>query len=621
MISEHVMTWRGFTQDANIIQMVTGCVLEFDSLPVQKDRPRPYHFNESRRRAIDKEIKCMLEKQVIEVTKERDVGFMSNVFSRPKADGTVRVILDLTELNKHITYRHFKMDNLQSAINLMSKNCYMASIDWREAYYCVPVRSDFRKYLCFEWEGIVYRYTCMPNGLACAPRYFTKLTKVFFSHLRKDGLISTSYIDDCLLVASDHETCAANVALTAELSRKAGFVVHKSKSVLVPCRKITYLGFWLDSERMTIRLTEEKAKKIKEACVKLCMKDRCTIEALAKLVGMLVASFPGVPFAPLFYRACDNLKARQLKLHSGNFKALISIPDACKQDLRWWTGNVEHAEKSVIEKPPVLVIETDASKMGWGAVVKGDLSKTTGGNWSESESREHINYLELLAAWFGIQCFAKGFKDKHIKVCCDNTTAVAYLNKQGGTKSKCNEVARTIWLWCFQNNNWITAAHLPGSNNVHADKESRSIHDNTEWKLAPQLFQDICREFGTPEIDLFASRLNHQVPIYMSWKPDPRAVAVDALSECWKSWFFYAFPPFNIIGKVLQKIEFENSKGILVVPKWTTQTWWPKFLQLSNNNFSLLSRKCQQNLIHPWRKEEELPRMMLVAALVYTRDS
>ena len=92
MISEHVMTWRSFTQDANIIQMVTGCVLEFDSLPVQKDRPRPYHFNESRRRAIDKEIKCMLEKQVIEVTKERDVGFMSNVFSRPKADGTVRVI-------------------------------------------------------------------------------------------------------------------------------------------------------------------------------------------------------------------------------------------------------------------------------------------------------------------------------------------------------------------------------------------------------------------------------------------------------------------------------------------------------------------------------------------------
>ena len=43
-----------------------------------------------------------------------------------------------------------------------------------------------------------------------------------------------------------------------------------------------------------------------------------------------------------------------------------------------------------------------------GACITGDYSKQTGGKWSKDEAKEHINYLELLAAWFGIQCFAKG---------------------------------------------------------------------------------------------------------------------------------------------------------------------------------------------------------------------
>ena len=96
--------------------------------------------------------------------------------------------------------------------------------------------------------------------------------------------------------------------------------------------------------------------------------------------------------------------------------------------------------------------------------------------------------------------------------------------------------------------------HLPGSLNVTADRESRTKHDNVEWKLDEQLFQKICEEFGKPEVDLFASRLNYQLEKYMSWKPDPQACAVDALCVSWKDIYFYAFPPFSMILKVLQKI-------------------------------------------------------------------
>ena len=150
-------------------------------------------------------------------------------------------------------------------------------------------------------------------------------------------------------------------------------------------------------------------------------------------------------------------------------------------------------------------------------------------------------------------------------------TLKTHTLNQGGTKHKCNQIARDIWLWCYNRGIWLSAAHLPGSQNVRADKESRTRHDNMEWVLDAQLFQKICDVFGKPEVDLFANRLNHQLDNYMSWKPDPQASAVDAMSVSWKDIYFYAFPPFNMILKVIQKIELEQSKGVLVVPCWPTQ--------------------------------------------------
>ena len=47
----------------------------------------------------------------------------------------------------------------------------------------------------------------------------------------------------------------------------------------------------------------------------------------------------------------------------------------------------------------------------------------------------------------------------------------------------------------------------------------------------------------------------------MAWKPDPGAAAVDAFTIPWNQ-YFYAFPPFCILGKILAKIEEERSDGV-----------------------------------------------------------
>lgn len=84
--------------------------------------------------------------------------------------------------------------------------------------------------------------------------------------------------------------------------------------------------------------------------------------------------------------------------------------------------------------------------------------------------------------------------------------------------------------------------------------------------LRQDLFLSITQLWGTPDIDLFASQLNAQLTCYVSWKPDPGASYTDAFTIPWTHYFFYAFPPFSIILRCVQKIEQEEAEGMLVVP-------------------------------------------------------
>ena len=98
----------------------------------------------------------------------------------------------------------------------------------------------------------------------------------------------------------------------------------------------------------------------------------------------------------------------------------------------------------------------------------------------------------------------------------DNSTAVSYIQEMGGCHSRaCNRLARVIWQWAKEGNIRLSASHIPGVHKVVVDAESRQFNDNKGWQLDPTLFSKICRKWGMPIVDLFASSINHQVPCYV----------------------------------------------------------------------------------------------------------
>ena len=102
----------------------------------------------------------------------------------------------------------------------------------------------------------------------------------------------------------------------------------------------------------------------------------------------------------------------------------------------------------------------------------------------------------------------------------DNTTAVAYINHLGGTRSQAlAHSACHLWLLCLHRGITLSAEHLPGTSNSTADRESRIYHSSAEWKLHTTVCSQIFQWLVPCKVDLFASRLNNQLDQYVMRDP------------------------------------------------------------------------------------------------------
>lgn len=126
------------------------------------------------------------------------------------------------------------------------------------------------------------------------------------------------------------------------------------------------------------------------------------------------------------------------------------------------------------------------------------------------------------------------------------------------------------------------------------------------------LFKKSSNHLVNPDLDLFASRLNKKCNNYVSWYRDPDAYAINAFTLSWFTFFFYAFPPVTMILKTLRKIIRDKATGIVVVPLWPTQPWYPLFKRL------LISRPLifepRNNLILCHSSDRSVHRRLTLAA-------
>ena len=582
-LSNFVEGWKRITNDPYVLSIVAkGYRLRFTSPPLLRQIPWEIRPPQDPKEILGmrEQITLMLQKNTITEVPPDSPGFYSNVFLVRKASGGWRPVIDLKNLNEHIHAPHFRMFTTSSVLSSVEKGDYAFKIDLQDAYFHVPIHPSSRKYLRFAFENRVYQFRVLPYGLNTAPQVFTRLGHTVTAYLHRQGVSVIPYLDDWLVHHPDRQILLRHQALLLDTLDLVGFILNQKKSELDLTQDLQFLGIHLRLDLGRALLPESKAGEIVTCARHLSSLKVLNYSQVSHFMGSLNWASGLIPLGRLYLRPLQR-HFHSLGLTNRFTPPRKSDPVVLANLLRQWLD--PHFLTSGIPIRPFqadYTIFTDASNQGWGAHM-GD-SKISG-IWTHVDRKLHINCLELKAVICALQHWAPLLQGHQVMIATDNSTVVSYINKQGGTRStSLLRLTVDLFLWLESQDIVVRARHIPGCLNVIADHLSRPNQPiPTEWSLHPEIVNRIFRVWGTPEVDMFATLSNSHLPRFMSPVPEPRALAVDALSQDWQGRSMYMFPPFPLLSKVVQKLRSTQvAEVILVAPWWPSQPWFPHLLRL-----------------------------------------
>ena len=610
-LADHITAWKRIGA-SDIIQqwILNGVVIPFSSVPetfVGDNRIK----NSNEKDFVDSEVQRLLTLGYIEPSDIRPVCVnpLSCVIKK-RGSTKYRLVTDLRYVNSHCRKVGYKNEDIRTIASIIEPNDYMISADLSDGFFHIPVNSEYRKYVGFQWNNVFYVWKVLPFGLGCSPYYFTKTIRPVITYLREQAVKLTVYVDDFFLCAQ-RKLITDHTDLLLQTLKDLGLNVNFNKSVLVPCQRIDHLGYNIRTDdvsgRPVISVLNKRLQRLRHDIRRTLNRQKITARDLARITGQCVSMAWAISPGKLLLRACYRLLASRVSWDS----VLHVHSKDVQNELLWWLEsshlwNHHEVSPSIID----LQIITDASHIGYGAVLTG-TNQCVSGEWNTRVSTQSSNYRELLAVLMAVSAFKDTIKDKHVEILSDNITTIAYINYKGGPSAELTRIAASIWQVLFDIGAYVTCKHIAGIQNP-ADIWSR-IPDKNDWMLRPNLFRFIDSYYGPHTIDRFASLKSRQLPRFNSRYAEPESCGVDALAQTnWGMENNFVNPPFALLNRVLDTIVTHKAYATIIAPRWTSQPWFRKLqniliaqpLRIPNNanTFRHMGNSTQEPRRNPWWK-------------------
>jgi hypothetical protein len=562
--------------------LLHGLHLSFTHIPPMSSTPRPIILprNSIKAQVLIQEVQSLLQKKALEEVTDNSPGFYSHVFTVPKKSGGFRPVIDLKILNSFIRCPKFKMESDRSIREQLRQGEWTTSIDFTDAYLHIPIWEHHKSFLRLHIQGRSFQFTAMCFGLNIAPRVFTKLLEPVASHLRTRGILVHRYLDDWLIRGPSKSIVQDHTSYALQLFNKLGLLVNLKKSELEPRTKFVFLGMDLDLELAWVRPTEDEVQKILQLCSLLKRMSKAPVRLLLSLLGLFNHTSQFLQLGRLHLRPLQFYVKAKVQDLRRDIDCKISLEGPFFSALDWWDNYNKLRRGVPLHQPHYqLTLVTDASQEGWGAFLE---DHRVSGRWSPREKDLHVSLLELRAVRLALQALQHVVCQKAVRVLSDNVAAVAYIRNQGGTRSI--SLFKEVWdllRWTADQEVVLIPFYLPGHLNSLADLLSRKTQVlSTEWTLHQAIFKRIHQLVPQLNVDLFATRMNNQLPMFVSPCPDPLAWAVDAFALDWEDFVAYAYPPVKLIPEILKKVRQSTAQVFLVAPHWPNQSWFPDLLSL-----------------------------------------
>lgn len=545
-------------------------------------------FSPSETILVQEEVEKLLDKGAIIRIPESQAHFVCSMFLVDKKDGSFRPVLNLKPLNAHTAPKHFKMEGLPVVKESLRKGDFMCTVDLSDAFLHVPLHPDHQRFFQFRWGGRLYQYKCTPFGWSRSPQWFQAFTNHIARICRSQyNFRLVVYLDDFLVMGASKKEAEKNTRILLLLLEHFGFTPNWTKSCLNASQRREFLGTLIDSESMTLSVPPGKLVRYRRSAKRLLRRAQSGrpvhLHDLQSVVGQLQSCSQCIPLCRM--RIAGLLRALRDALR---FCQPPKLDFEAMEDLDSWIrlGATWNGKGFQVLSPDFL-FTTDAGPMGWGGhcTVPPQPIVLAQGRFLSLTKLDSTNEKELLAIYFCLRSFRRRFQweNCHVRVVTDSMTAMLYLNKAGGRVPSLMAITKKILTYALRFNITISGLvhYITSAENKLADFQSREFaNPHIEFRLQPRIFSKIDRLFGPHEVDTFAAVENHQLPLYVSWRPDPFSMYPDIFSRKLPRGRLYCFPPFCLILRLLNKIRLEARSATVIVPFWVGKPFWPILLDL-----------------------------------------
>ncbi len=160
-LENYANRWQWLFPKSNAHELLRkGVPLHFKEGPPKLQRtPKVFNTTPDQLILLQQAATEMVQKGVVEVIRDHtSPGLYHRLFMRPKPDGTWRPIIDLSPLNETVENSSFKMETPASIRAALQPGEHVIQLDLKDAYFHIPIRKAYRKYMRFSVGSTVYQY-------------------------------------------------------------------------------------------------------------------------------------------------------------------------------------------------------------------------------------------------------------------------------------------------------------------------------------------------------------------------------------------------------------------------------------------------------------------------------
>ena len=370
----------------------------------------------------------LMHKNTVElVHNQRSLGFFNWLFLVPKPSHKWRPILDLSNLNQFLKVQKFSMEIQETIRTSLQQGEWVTSIDFKDAYFYIPIQEQSRKYLRFHVQGKTYQLRALPFGLSTAPMEFTVIAKEVKLMAIHKGIRIHQYLDDWLVRAKSHQVCLQHTQDLVKICHQLGWLVNLDKSELEPKQVFDFVGYQFDLKSGRVRPTPDRWQNLQKKIMTLLSLLACPVRQFMSLIGLLTATEKQVHLHRLHMRPIQWHLKNNWRVPTSLEKVIPILSLHPHLQCVVARGRQGSSRSTVT---PNKACSADFYR-GIKRRVGAHLNKHTArGIWSLPESKLHINYLEVQAVFLALKEFQDLCSDKIVLVATDNTTLVSYITRK-----------------------------------------------------------------------------------------------------------------------------------------------------------------------------------------------